>query len=129
MGGNWPSDHSSTLPGAVDVTGGFTVMNEKSEPVACINLDAHIPAFFDEEEPLESEKACIPASSDHISNIVTQGATTTMDLDEDLDFVNVAVDIGSSSSCSACAAPQDANLVHAWNSCWQAHICGQEPGI
>jgi len=82
-----------TLPGAVDVTGGFTVMNEKSEPVACINLDAHIPALFDEEEPLESEKACTPASSDHISNIVTQGATTTMDLDEDLDFVDVAVDI------------------------------------
>jgi len=84
------------LPGAVDVTGGFTLVNEKSEPVACINLDAHIPALFEEEKPeesLESQKACTPTPSDHISNIVTQGATTTMDLDEDLDYVDLAVDI------------------------------------
>jgi len=32
------------------------VMNEKSEPVACINLDAHILFLFDEEDPFESEK-------------------------------------------------------------------------
>merc|ERR1712187_139845 len=33
------------------------------------------------------------SDSDHISNIVSDGNTCTMDLDEDLDFVNLGVDI------------------------------------
>ena len=37
-----------TLPAAVDVAGGFVLVNEQSEPLACINLDARIPAVFDE---------------------------------------------------------------------------------
>jgi len=37
--------------------------------------------------------ACIPTSSDHINNPVTHGATTITDLEDDLEFANVAVDI------------------------------------
>merc|ERR1712066_1108118 len=42
---------------------------------------------------LKTETQCATASTDHISNIVTDGATTSMDLDEDLNFVDASVDI------------------------------------
>merc|ERR1712063_221969 len=108
-----------TLPGAVDVSGGFALVNEKSEPVACINLDAHILALFDEREPLDPGKLALLHQVTTSATWSHMGATTTMDLDKDLDFVHVAVDIseGPSSSCSACAGPQDSNLEHPWNSC------------
>jgi len=91
-----PVTFPTNIPGTLDVTGSVSVVNENSEPVACFNLDLHVPVLSSEEEPPKSEMTCTPGSSDHISNIVTDGATTTMDLDEDLDYLNAAVDLSVS---------------------------------
>merc|ERR1711862_663638 len=74
-------------------TGRVSVVNEKSEPVACIDVAFNIPKATTEEVALKAETQCATASTDHISNIVTDGATTSMDLDEDLNFVDASVDI------------------------------------
>merc|ERR1712048_1386320 len=64
-----PFAFPTNIPGEFDFTGRVSVVNEKSET------------------------QCATASTDHISNIVTDGATTSMDLDEDLNFVDASVDI------------------------------------
>jgi len=81
------------IPGVFDFTGRITLENERAEPVTCLDLALHIPKIFAEESELETMKVCAPSDSDHISNIVSDNNTCTMDLDEDLDFVNLGVDI------------------------------------
>merc|ERR1711874_880671 len=67
--------------------------------VACIELDANIPAIIEESEEhsLTSQRTdCGDQSKDHITNIQTEivddVASITMDLDEDLDFINLRAD-------------------------------------
>merc|ERR1712232_756980 len=91
MGG--PFAFPTNIPGEFDFTGRVSGMNEKSEPVACIDVAFNIPKATAEEVALKTEAQCATASTDHISNIVSDGATTTMDLDEDLNFVDASVDI------------------------------------
>jgi len=88
-----PFAFPTNIPGEFDFTGRVSVMNEKSEPVACIDVAFNIPKATAEEVALKTQTQCATASTDHISNIVTDGATTTMDLDEDLNFVDASVDI------------------------------------
>merc|ERR1712048_50249 len=69
--------------------------------VACLDLNLVIPKILgEEEEPaLESSRTdCGDLSNDHITNIQTDTdaegvSTTTMDLDEALDYVNLKVDL------------------------------------
>jgi len=94
-----PFTFPRAVPGEVHVTGPINIVNEKAEAVACLNLNLIIPKILgDEEEELEvGRTACGDQSQDHISNIVSNTVddviTTTMDLDEDLDFVNLKVDL------------------------------------
>merc|ERR1711982_90798 len=82
-----------SVPGEFKFAGKVTIVNENAEPTLCLNIDLDIPKILDEEEELEVEKTCTKTDSDHITNIVTDGDTTTMDLDEDLGYVNLVVDI------------------------------------
>jgi len=94
-----PITFPRAVPGKVDVTGRIAIVNEKEEPVMCLDIALLIPKILAEEEPaLESTGgACGDQSSDHIQNIqsetVDDVTTTTMDLDEALGYVNLKVDI------------------------------------
>merc|ERR1712226_192612 len=64
------------------------------------NLNLKIPKILGDEEEEDVEvgrTACGDQSADHISNIqsntVDDVITTTMDLDEDLDYINLKVDL------------------------------------
>lgn len=94
-----PFTFPRAVPGKVDFTGQITIVNGNAEPVICLNLDMHIPKIFAEEGDLqEGQAVCGDPSKDHITNIVANTdsnnvTTTTMDLDESLDYVNVKVDL------------------------------------
>jgi len=93
-----PFTFPRAVPGEVRVTGPISIVNEKSEPVTCINLNLIIPKILaEDEDEVEVAATCGDMSSDHISNIesdtVDDITTTTMDLDEDLDYVNLKVDV------------------------------------
>jgi hypothetical protein len=95
-----PFTFPRAVPGEVNVTGRIGINNEKEEPVLCLDVALIIPKILAEEEPAleSSDGACGDSSSDHIQNIqsdtVDDVTTTTMDLDEDLGYVNLKVDIG-----------------------------------
>jgi hypothetical protein len=94
-----PFTFPRAVPGEVSVIGKITLVNEKAEAVTCLDLNLIIPKILgEEEEDLEASSAtCGDMSADHISNIqsetVDDVTTTTMDLDEVLDYVNLKVDI------------------------------------
>jgi hypothetical protein len=94
-----PFTFPRAVPGKVDISGRVTLVNEKEEPVTCLDIALVIPKILAEEEPtLESGRtACGDQTSDHIQNIqssTVDGVTTsTMDLDEALGFVNLKVDL------------------------------------
>jgi hypothetical protein len=94
-----PFTFPRAVPGKVDVSGRVSIVNEKEEPVLCLDLALLIPKILAEEErALESgADACGDQTSDHIQNVqsetVDDVTTTTMDLDEALDFVNLKVDL------------------------------------
>jgi len=95
-----PFTFPRAVPGEVRVTGPINIVNEKSEAVTCLNLNLIIPKILAEEEEDDVEvgrTACGDQSQDHISNIqsntVDDVITTTMDLDEDLDYINLKVDL------------------------------------
>jgi hypothetical protein len=97
-----PFTFPRAVPGEVKVTGRINVVNEKAEAVTCLDLNLIIPKIVEEEEqeekPLEtSRNDCGDQSHDHITNIqseiIDDVATITMDLDEDLDFFNLKVDL------------------------------------
>jgi hypothetical protein len=95
-----PFTFPRAVPGEVRMIGKITIVNEKAEAVTCLDWNLIIPKILDEdeEEDLEVSKAnCGDKSTDHIRNIQSEtvdGVTTsTMDLDEVLDYVNVKVDI------------------------------------
>jgi len=94
-----PFTFPRAVPGKVDVSGRISIVNEKEEPVTCLDLALLIPKILAEEEPqLESGRtACGDQTSDHIQNIKSETVddviTTTMDLDEALGYVNLKVDL------------------------------------
>jgi len=94
-----PFTFPKSIPGKVDVTGKVSVVNEREEAVTCLDLNLIIPTILADEEALESEQSgCGDASADHITNIqsVTDDndiTTTTMDLDEEVDYINLKVDL------------------------------------
>jgi len=93
-----PFTFPSSIPGEVDVAGRITVVNEREEAVTCLDLNLIIPKILAEEPQLQSEQSgCGDATLDHITNIQSETVdnitTTTMDLDEDLDFINLKVDL------------------------------------
>jgi hypothetical protein len=90
-----PFTFPRVAPGVFDFTGKITVENDKAEPVLCLDLALNIPKILAEELEEESEKAlCAVTDSDHITNIdQTDPAVTSFDVDEAIDYVNVAVDI------------------------------------
>merc|ERR1712187_148304 len=94
-----PFTFPKAIPGELDLTGRVTIVNENAEQVMCLDLALHIPAILDEEDDsLEVGKtSCGDPSKDHITNIqsetVDNVTTITMDLDEDLGYVNLKVDL------------------------------------
>jgi len=81
------------IPGEFDFTGKVTIVDENEEPSLCLDIALKIPKILDEVE-LAVEKKCAATDSDHISNIQSpDSSTTTMDLDEDMDYINLGVDI------------------------------------
>merc|ERR1719414_1874692 len=82
------------------------------------------------EAALKTETQCATASTDHITNIVTDGTTTSMDLDEDLNFVDACRHLGASPNCACCCCaarfPPHCVLTH--RPSWQTHIHLQECG-
>jgi len=88
-----------SIPGKVDINGKVSVVNEREEAVTCLDLNLIIPTILADEEAWESDQSgCGDASTDHITNIqsVTDDqniTTTTMDLDEDVDYINLKVDL------------------------------------
>jgi hypothetical protein len=95
-----PFTFPRSIPGEVDVTGTITMVNGKAEPVLCLNLALKIPTII----PTWSEALgealglardnCGDPSKDHIKNVVSNTVdgviTSTMDLDEDLDFIDLS---------------------------------------
>jgi len=93
-----PFKFPRSIPGELDLSGRVTISNEKGEQVTCLDVALKIPQILDEEDPLELGKAsCGDPSKDHITNIKSEtvdGLTTsTMDLDEELGYVNLKVDL------------------------------------
>jgi len=93
-----PFTFPRSVPGDVDFTGQIKIVDGNAEPVMCLNLDLHIPKILAEEVGQEAPAVCGDPSHDHITNIVTSTdsnnvTTTTMDLDESLDYLNVKVDV------------------------------------
>jgi hypothetical protein len=94
-----PFTFPRAIPGVFDFSGKITIVNEKAEPVTCLDFALHIPQILAEEEELDAAgSVCAKsADNDHITNIqssiVDDVKTTTMDVDEDLGFVNLKVDI------------------------------------
>jgi len=95
-----PFTFPRAVPGVLDFTGRITMVNEKTEPVTCLDLALHIPKILAEEEELQAGVGSVCAKSsdnDHITNIqsatVDDVTTSTMDLDEDLTYVNLMADI------------------------------------
>lgn len=93
-----PFTFPKSIPGEVDVSGRITVANERAEAVVCLDLNLIIPKILAEESELESSQSgCSDPAGDHITNIQSETVdnitTTTMDLDEDLDYVNLKVDL------------------------------------
>jgi len=99
-----PFTFPKSVPGEVDVTGQITLVNEKAEPVACFNLDLKIPMIISTWSEFISEALglarsnCGDPTQDHIQNIVSTTddndiITTTMDLDEDLGYINLSCDL------------------------------------
>jgi len=90
-----PFTFPRVAPGEFDFTGKVTVENEKSEPVLCLDIALNIPKILAEELEEEAEqKLCEVADSDHITNIDQSVAdTTSFDVDELIDYVNVGIDI------------------------------------
>jgi hypothetical protein len=94
-----PFTFPRALPGVFDFSGKINVVNDKAEPVACLDVAFHIPKILSEEEQLTSSEAeCGDMSADHITNIqtvtdATGVSTTTMDSDSDIGYTNLGVDI------------------------------------
>jgi len=91
-----------TVPGKITVGGHFSLTNEKSEQVFCMDLDLVIPTILDEEESPTLEVGrvnCGDPAQDHWTNIVfnidneTNIATTELDTDEDVDFMKQEMDL------------------------------------
>lgn len=95
-----PFTFPRAVPGVVNFIGKITIDNENAEAVTCLDLNLVIPKILaeDEETQLASERTnCGDQTDDHITNIQAETVdgvtTTTMDLDEDVDFVNLKVDL------------------------------------
>merc|ERR1712046_197757 len=95
-----PFTFPRAVPGVVNFIGKITIENEKAEAVTCLDLNLVIPKILadEEENQLESSRTdCGDQTNDHITNIQAETVdgvtTTTMDLDEDVDYVNLKVDL------------------------------------
>jgi len=88
-----PFTFPRSIPGELDFNGKITIVDENEEPTLCLDLALKIPKILDEVS-LEVESKCAQTDSDHITNFQNpDNQTLTMDLDEDMDFVNLGVDI------------------------------------
>lgn len=94
-----PFTFPRTVPGDFDFTGQLSIVNQKAEPVTCLDLNLQIPSILgDEADEVESASSvCEDSSKDHIANIQTSTVdsvtTTTMDLDEAVSKVDLKLDI------------------------------------
>lgn len=90
-----------TVPGKITTKGHFSLTNEKSEQVFCMDMDLVIPAILDEEESPNLEVGrvnCGDPTQDHFQNIVfnitdDNIATTELDVDEDVAFMKQEMDL------------------------------------
>lgn len=95
------------LPGSFEAAGQIKLVNGKSEPVACINLNIQVPLFDkkvgseqrgDVQEHMTNETTSLCAQpTDHLKNVkvARSGKDTTFsaNLDEDLTKLSVDIDI------------------------------------
>lgn len=103
-----PFTFPRAIPGEVDVTGPIKIVNGNMEPLMCINLNLKIPMIISSwSETLYDtfsaaaglfRENCGDPTQDHIQNVVSNVdannvITTTMDLDEDLDYINLSCDL------------------------------------
>jgi len=103
-----PFTFPRSVPGEVDVTGPITIVNENQEPLTCLNLNLKIPKILSSwsETVYDTLSAaaglfrdnCGDPADDHITNVVSNTdsnniITSTMDLDEDLDYINLSCDL------------------------------------
>jgi len=92
-----------TVPGKITTQGRISLVNDKLEPVLCLDLDMVIPAILEDEEQhklgVEAGRLnCGDATNDHINNIVfniddDNVATTTAIVDKEFNQINTNVDI------------------------------------
>merc|ERR1712183_700194 len=90
-----PFTFPRVAPGQFDFTGKVSIVNDKAEPVLCLDLALNIPKIIAEEEELGADKKlCSVTDSDHITNIdQSVDGTTEFDVDEAIEYVNVGIDI------------------------------------
>lgn len=95
-----PFTFPRTVPGDFDFTGQLSIVNEKAEPVTCLDFDLKIPSILAADDADEVESAssvCLDSSKDHLTNIqsntVDSVTTTTMDLDEATTKLDLKLDL------------------------------------
>jgi hypothetical protein len=94
-----PFTFPRSVPGKLSLDGKVIITNHKAEQVTCLDLALLIPAILEEEEDSlgAGGDTCGDVTKDHITNVqsetVDDVTTSTMDLDEELDYVNLKLDL------------------------------------